>query len=134
MSWTFEWAAHLGQLYSVEASFRRASHTQPKPAEGGALSPSSTRELRIEKCFQRRDLRLFGRGGRSHCRALQRHPVKGDPNLLLIALVMHSYRDHLYLAGIPVFVQKLIFAALSPLARLRGYRLEVEPFGNDFQA
>jgi mannose-6-phosphate isomerase-like protein (cupin superfamily) len=52
---------------------------------------------------------------------------KGDPRLLLIALVLHTYRDHLYLAGIPVFAQKLLFAALSPLARLRGYRLEVEP-------
>ena len=59
--------------------------------------------------------------------------AEGDPNLLLIALLLHSYRDHLYLAGIPVFVQKLIFAALSPLARVRGYRLEVEPFGSDFQ-
>jgi mannose-6-phosphate isomerase-like protein (cupin superfamily) len=52
---------------------------------------------------------------------------KGDPRLLLIALVLHTYRDHLYLADIPVFAQKLLFAALSPIARLRGYRLEVEP-------
>jgi quercetin dioxygenase-like cupin family protein len=53
--------------------------------------------------------------------------AKGDPHLLLIALVLHRYRGHLYLAGIPIFVQKLLFAALSPLARLRGYRLEIEP-------
>jgi Cupin domain len=51
---------------------------------------------------------------------------KGDPHLLLIALVLHTYRDHLYLARIPIFVQKLLFAALSPLARLRGYRLAIE--------
>ncbi len=52
---------------------------------------------------------------------------KGDPNLLLIALVLHRYRDHLYLAGIPVFAQRLLFAALSPIARLRGYRLAITP-------
>jgi mannose-6-phosphate isomerase-like protein (cupin superfamily) len=52
---------------------------------------------------------------------------KGDPHLLLIALVLHTYRDHLNLATIPVVVQKLLLAALSPLARLRGYRLAIEP-------
>ncbi|MGL5138067.1 MAG: hypothetical protein ACRC7G_09895 [Beijerinckiaceae bacterium] len=52
---------------------------------------------------------------------------RGDPNLLLIALVLHTYRDHLYLAGIPLIVQKLLFAAVSPLARLRGYRTAIEP-------
>jgi mannose-6-phosphate isomerase-like protein (cupin superfamily) len=52
---------------------------------------------------------------------------QGDPKLLLIALVLHRYRDHLYLAGIPIVVQKMVFALLSPLARIRGYRLAVEP-------
>lgn len=53
--------------------------------------------------------------------------AKGDPHVLLIALVLHSYRDHLYLAGLPMAVQKLLFAVLAPLARLRGYRMEIEP-------
>lgn len=53
--------------------------------------------------------------------------TKGDPHLLLIALVLHTYWGHLYLAGIPIFVQKLLFGALSPLARLRGYRVEIKP-------
>jgi mannose-6-phosphate isomerase-like protein (cupin superfamily) len=61
----------------------------------------------------------------------EKHPewfaAKGDPHLLLIALVLHTYRDHLYLAGIPIIVQKLLFGVLAPLARLRGYRLEIEP-------
>jgi quercetin dioxygenase-like cupin family protein len=52
---------------------------------------------------------------------------KGDPHLLLIALVLHTYRNHLYLARIPIVVQRLLFAALSPLARLQGYRLAIEP-------
>ncbi len=61
----------------------------------------------------------------------ERHPewfsAKGDPHLLLIALVLHTYRDHLYLAGVPVVLQKLLFAVLAPLARLRGYRVAIEP-------
>ncbi|MGL4439672.1 MAG: cupin domain-containing protein [Bosea sp. (in: a-proteobacteria)] len=59
---------------------------------------------------------------------------RGDPNLLLIALVLHTYRDHLYLAGIPVVVQRLLFAALAPLARLRGYSLAIEPLESRSQA
>ena len=51
----------------------------------------------------------------------------GDPNFLLIALVLHTYRDHLYLAGVPVWLQKLLFAVLAPVARLCGYRLAIEP-------
>jgi mannose-6-phosphate isomerase-like protein (cupin superfamily) len=51
---------------------------------------------------------------------------KGDPSLLLIALVLHTYRNHLYLAGIPVLLQKVLFAMLSPIARIRGYRLAIE--------
>lgn len=53
--------------------------------------------------------------------------AKGDPHFLLIALVLNTYRDHLYLAGLPVFLQRLLFALLAPLARFRGYRLELTP-------
>ncbi|AWM01703.1 cupin domain-containing protein [Bradyrhizobium amphicarpaeae] len=51
----------------------------------------------------------------------------GDPNVLLIALVLHEYRDHMYLAGVPIWLQKLLFAVLAPIARLAGYRLAIEP-------
>ncbi len=57
--------------------------------------------------------------------------TKGDPHLLLIALVLHAYRGHLYLAGIPIFVQKMLFGALAPIARYRGYRLEIEPIAKE---
>jgi mannose-6-phosphate isomerase-like protein (cupin superfamily) len=53
--------------------------------------------------------------------------AKGDPNFLLIALVLHTYRNHLYLAGIPIVLQKFLFACLAPIARLRGYQLETLP-------
>jgi mannose-6-phosphate isomerase-like protein (cupin superfamily) len=53
--------------------------------------------------------------------------VAGDPDLLLVALTFNTYRDHLYLAGIPAMVQKALFAVLAPIARLRGYRMEIEP-------
>jgi len=63
---------------------------------------------------------------------VERHPewfsASGDPHLLLIALVLHTYRDHLYLAGVPVVFQKALFACLAPIARWRGYRLELDPW------
>ena len=52
---------------------------------------------------------------------------KGDPHLLLIALTFHTYRDHIYLAGVPIWAQRLLFAALAPLARWRGYQVVVGP-------
>lgn len=61
----------------------------------------------------------------------QQHPdwysPTGKPNFLHIAYTLHHYPDHLYLAGMPVWLQKLLFALAAPIARLRGYRLEVEP-------
>jgi mannose-6-phosphate isomerase-like protein (cupin superfamily) len=53
--------------------------------------------------------------------------AKGDPAFLLIALVFHTYRDHIYLAGIPVWLQEMLFAVLTPVARACGYSLEIEP-------
>jgi len=41
--------------------------------------------------------------------------------------VLHTYRDHLYLAKLPILVQKILFAVVAPLARLRGYRMMIEP-------
>ncbi len=56
--------------------------------------------------------------------------AKGDPDFLLIALTLHTYRDHLYLSRIPVMLQKILFALLAPLASARGYRLEILPDGS----
>lgn len=54
---------------------------------------------------------------------------KGDPDLLLVALVFHAYRNHIYLAASPIWLQKFVFAALAKVARWRGYNLEIEPDG-----
>src|SRR5829696_10185867 len=51
----------------------------------------------------------------------------GEPPLLLRALALHAYAGHGYAAGIPVWFQKVVFAALSPVAILKGYRLAVAP-------
>jgi quercetin dioxygenase-like cupin family protein len=51
----------------------------------------------------------------------------GAPRLLLIALVFNAYRDHMYLAGPPIWMQKALFAILALLAQWRGYRLQVAP-------
>jgi quercetin dioxygenase-like cupin family protein len=52
---------------------------------------------------------------------------RGEPPLLLRALALHAYAGHGYAAGIPIWVQKALFAALSPVAVLKGYRLSVPP-------
>jgi mannose-6-phosphate isomerase-like protein (cupin superfamily) len=61
----------------------------------------------------------------------QAHPnwfsAKGDPHLLLIALVLHTYPDHLYLSGPPFWLQKALFAVLARIAIWRGYSLPILP-------
>jgi quercetin dioxygenase-like cupin family protein len=52
---------------------------------------------------------------------------KGEPPLVLRALALHAFYGHAYGAGIPVWFQKLVFALLSPVARLRGYTLAMPP-------
>jgi hypothetical protein len=44
-----------------------------------------------------------------------------------MALMLHTYRGHFYLAGPPIWLQKVMFAALAPVARLKGYRLPLMP-------
>jgi quercetin dioxygenase-like cupin family protein len=90
-------------------------------AEGGSVT--FVTEFRPARQY----LRFFANFGLLSQRRKEWFSAKGDPNLLLIALVLDSYRDHLYLAGPPVFLQKLAFAALAPIARLAGYRLEIGP-------
>ncbi|TPP11431.1 cupin domain-containing protein [Rhizobium glycinendophyticum] len=51
----------------------------------------------------------------------------GSVKLLAIALALNAFRDHLYISGPPIGVQKLLFAALAPVARFLGYRLAVKP-------
>lgn len=52
---------------------------------------------------------------------------KGDVKLLAISLFLHEFRDHLYLAGPPVWLQKILFAGLAVVARIAGYRMAVRP-------
>jgi quercetin dioxygenase-like cupin family protein len=51
------------------------------------------------------------------------YDAKGEPPLVLRALALHAFYGHAYGAGIPVWVQKLIFGVLSPIALLKGYIL-----------
>jgi quercetin dioxygenase-like cupin family protein len=55
------------------------------------------------------------------------YDARGEPPLLLRALALHAYAGHGYAAGIPIWFQKALFAVLSPVARLKGYRLLVPP-------
>jgi mannose-6-phosphate isomerase-like protein (cupin superfamily) len=84
-------------------------------------------EITVEFKPAQQHLRFFA----NFAAMVEKHPewfsLKGDPNFLLIALTLDTYRNHLYLAGIPALLQRAIFAVLAPLARLRGYRVEIAP-------
>lgn len=80
-------------------------------------------------CFEpaQQHREFFQSFGRLVERKPQWFSPKGDPDFLLVALVLHTYRDHLYLSGPPVLLQKILFAILAPIARLAGYRIEDVP-------
>ena len=48
--------------------------------------------------------------------------AKGMPNLLQLALLSREFEDVLYFTKPPRAVQKVLFAVLTPLARLLGYK------------
>jgi hypothetical protein len=52
---------------------------------------------------------------------------RGEPPLILRALALHAFAGHGYGAGIPILFQKALFAALTPIALLHGYRLAIKP-------
>lgn len=53
----------------------------------------------------------------------------GSVKLLPIALLLNAFPDHLYISGPPIWVQKVLYSTLAPIARLMGYRLAVKPAG-----
>jgi len=57
----------------------------------------------------------------------ERYDSRGEPPLLLRALALHAYTGHGYSAAFPIWFQRALFAALTPFALLRGYRLDVPP-------
>ena len=52
---------------------------------------------------------------------------RGEPPLLLRALALHAFSGHGYGAGIPIWLQRISFAALTPIALLQGYSLAIPP-------
>lgn len=51
----------------------------------------------------------------------------GEPPLALRALALHAFAGHAYGDGVPVWFQRMVFAALTPVAVARGYRLAMPP-------
>jgi quercetin dioxygenase-like cupin family protein len=50
-----------------------------------------------------------------------RASLRGDFSLLAMAVVLNKYRDHLYMAGLPMRVQKVLFTVLAPIGKLLRY-------------
>lgn len=72
-------------------------------------------------------LRFFLNMGTNTVRNPHWYDAKGEPPLALRALALHAFRGHAYGHGIPIWVQRLLFALLTPVALLQGYRLAVPP-------
>lgn len=49
---------------------------------------------------------------------------KGTPNLLQFAVLMEAYPGIAYIGGVPIPIQKAMFAVLAPIGRLVGYEAE----------
>jgi len=60
----------------------------------------------------------------SLCGMSQRGMLNADGTVppLAMARALHLYPDHLYIAALPIWVQKVGFALLSPIAKLMGYK------------
>lgn len=63
--------------------------------------------------------------------AAAHHPgwwkADGSARLLPMALLLNAYPGELRPAGPPAWLQRILFAALAPVARARGYRLPLPP-------
>lgn len=54
--------------------------------------------------------------------AREGHVERGMPNLLQLALTAHEFSDVIVFRKPPLTVQRVVFGALGPIARRRGYR------------
>ncbi|WP_342725150.1 cupin domain-containing protein [Bradyrhizobium sp. B097] len=86
-------------------------------------------EFTVEFTPAQQHLRFFANFASIAAKRTHWFSKQGDPHFLLIALLLHTYRNHLYLAGPPILLQKILFRILAPLARLKGYRMEIDPAG-----
>lgn len=52
----------------------------------------------------------------------------GKVNPLQLAMSLNKYKDHMYIAGLPVGLQKVFFAGLAVIGRLMGMTTELPSF------
>lgn len=90
-----------------------------------------TTEITIRFTPAGQQLRYFANFAFLASRRTQWFAANGAPHFLLMALVLSTYKDCLYLSRVPIPLQKLLFAVCAPIARMKGYRVEIEPFSAD---
>jgi quercetin dioxygenase-like cupin family protein len=80
-------------------------------------------EIRPAERFEQMGLNLFGlaRDGKTNS--------KGMPNLLQAAILAREFSDVFYFTRPPLLVQRLLFGALTPIARVLGYRGSYPRYG-----
>lgn len=86
-----------------------------------------TTELTIRFSPSGQQLRFFANFATIVSQKREWFKPDGTPHFLLMALVLAAYRDCYFVAGPPFWLQRIIFGALAPLARLRGYSNAIAP-------
>lgn len=104
-----EFTARAGECVVVP---KGAAHTWWNPGGNAAefmveIEPALHMETLFENLCAQSQLGLLGPDGKMA--------------LLRAAVELDTYRDHLYMAGAPIFAQKLVLAGLAAIGRLRGY-------------
>jgi quercetin dioxygenase-like cupin family protein len=101
--------AQAGERIVVPAGM---AHTWRNTSDGPAeflveIEPAMQMETLFENLCAQSQLGLLGSGGQM--------------NLLRAAVELDTYRDHLYMAGAPIILQKIVLAGLAAIGRLHGY-------------
>ena len=91
------------------------------------LAPTGKRRLGTRFTPARQFLRFFLNMSLSTANHPEWYDKRGEPPLVPRALALHAFARHGYGAGIPIWFQKALFATLTLIALLQGYRLAVPP-------
>lgn len=57
--------------------------------------------------------------------------ANGVPNILQLAVILHTYSDEFRTTNPPYLVQRILFALLSPIGKLLGYRAKYSQYSSE---
>jgi quercetin dioxygenase-like cupin family protein len=117
-----EFVAGSGETVIVPAG---AAHTWSNATSGEAtflleMEPALDWEVLFETLCAVSQQGMLGQDGKS--------------SPLGMAVVLNKYKDHMYVAGMPIGLQKVLFAAMAVIGRLLGHKPEHSYFTPEVEA